>query len=133
VIKADTTIVDDARNIIFASGRASFFSPGGGLKTDRIAWDRNVDEITAMGKVTLTRDGSVLWGKNLRTNSKLSFAEMEAVSAEGIVNEKTLIGSLLLLILLPVWAQKRNDPEKFRLIHSDKLYMSKLIAVKSWS
>jgi len=90
VIKADTTIVDDARNIIFASGRASFFSPGGGLKTDRIAWDRNVDEITAMGKVTLTRDGSVLWGKNLRTNSKLSFAEMEAVSAEGIVNEKDI-------------------------------------------
>jgi len=90
VIKADTTIVDDARNIIFANGKASFTSPGGGLRTSRIAWDRNVDEITAVDRVELTREGSILWGQNLRTNSKLSFAEMEAVSAEGIVDEKDL-------------------------------------------
>ena len=90
VIKADTTIVDDARNIIFAYGNASYSSEGGGVKTSRIVWERNLDEITAPGKVTLTRNGSVLRGINLRTNSQLSFATMESVSAEGIIDEKDI-------------------------------------------
>jgi hypothetical protein len=33
--------------------------------------------------LTLTRDGNVLNGDNLRTDSKISFAEMTAVTAEG--------------------------------------------------
>ena len=90
VIQADTTIVDDARNIIFANGNAKFNSPGGNIKAQKMVWERNLDEITAPGKVMLTREGSTLWGNNLRTDGKLSFAEMDAVSAEGIVDEKDL-------------------------------------------
>jgi len=88
VVKADTTIVDDARNIIFANGNASFETPDGKLKTSKIVWERNLDMLTAPANVVLTRSGDVLRGSNLHTNSKFSYAELEAVSAEGIVDEK---------------------------------------------
>ena len=90
VIKADTTIVDDARNLILASGHAKLTSPNGSLSTTNIAWDRAVDEITAPKQVVLTRQGNVLRGNNLRTNSKLSFVEMESVAAEGRLTEKDI-------------------------------------------
>lgn len=88
VIKADTTIVDDARNLIFASGNARMTSPNGTLSTQKIAWDRGVDEITAPLRVKLTRSGNVMYGEKLRTNSKLSFVEMDKVSAEGLVKQE---------------------------------------------
>jgi len=88
VVKADTTIVDDARNIIFAHGNAVFESPQGSIKTSKMVWERSIDEITAPGYVVLTRGSDVLRGTGLRTNSKFSFAEMNAVSAEGVINEK---------------------------------------------
>ncbi|MDD4309373.1 MAG: LPS export ABC transporter periplasmic protein LptC [Candidatus Cloacimonetes bacterium] len=89
-IKADTTIVDDARNLVFANGNTKMTSPNGTLATSRLTWDRGVDEITAPEKVTLTRDGSVLRGDNLRTNSKLSLVLMDNISAEGIINQKDI-------------------------------------------
>lgn len=88
VVKADTTIVDDARNIIFANGNASFSTPNGTIKTSKIIWERSLDELTAPNPVVLTRAGDVLRGSSLRTNTKLSFAEMDAVSAEGVIDEK---------------------------------------------
>ncbi len=90
VIKADTTIVDDARNLILANGHARLTSPNGSLSTTNIAWDRAVDEITAPKQVLLTRQGNVLRGQNLRTNSKLSFVEMEMVAAEGRLTDQEI-------------------------------------------
>jgi len=90
VIKADTTIVDDARNLIFANGNAILTSPNGTLVTQKLVWDRSVDEITAPLTVTITRAGDVMQGQNLRTNSHLSYVEMDAVSAAGIVREKEI-------------------------------------------
>lgn len=89
-IMADTTIVDDARNIIFANGNARMISKNGTLSTSKIVWDRAVDEITAPLKVKLVRGTDVLYGEKLRTNSTISFIEMDAVSAQGIVNPKEL-------------------------------------------
>jgi len=89
-IQADTTIVDDARNIIYAQGHARMTSPNGSLSTAKIIWDRAVDEITAPTPVVLVRDGSILRGDNMRTNSKLSFVEMDKVSAEGKINPEEL-------------------------------------------
>jgi len=51
-------------------------------------WDRNVDEIMVPTRLTLTRMGDVLRGENLRTNTKLSFAEMNTVTAEGYFDEE---------------------------------------------
>ena len=90
VIKADTTIVDDARNLIFANGNALLTSPNGTLATQKLVWERSIDEITAPLSVTVTRAGNLMQGQNLRTNSHLSFVEMDAVSAEGIVNEEEI-------------------------------------------
>ena len=88
VIMADTTIVDDARNVVFANGNVSFKTKDGDIKTQKMFWDRNVDEIMVPTRLTLTRMGDVLRGENLRTNTKLSFAEMNTVTAEGYFDEE---------------------------------------------
>jgi len=84
-IIADTTYVDEARNLVQAIGNVVFNTPNGTIKSRIINWDRNIDEIYVPTKVMLIRNGDVLNGDNLRTDSKISFAEMSAVSAEGIV------------------------------------------------
>lgn len=89
-IRADSTIVDDARNIIFANGNVQLDSPGGSITCSKLVWDRNMDLLTVPGKVTLVRDGNVLRGENLRTNSHIDNAEMDKVSAEGIFGEEYL-------------------------------------------
>jgi LPS export ABC transporter protein LptC len=89
-MKADTTIVDDARNMIHASGNVMLSSPNGTIQALRIAWDRNSDEIVSPNRVILTRENTVLRGINLRTNSTISFAELETVSAEGTVSESDI-------------------------------------------
>ena len=89
-IKADTTIVDDVRNMIYAHGNVFFSSPNGSIQAKRLIWDRTIDEIISPEPVILTRDGNVLRGSNLRTNSSISYAELETVSAEGKVDEKDI-------------------------------------------
>jgi LPS export ABC transporter protein LptC len=84
-ISADTTYVDEARNLIRAIGNVVYESPNGTIKSRIINWDRNADEIYTPEKVILIRDDKVLTGDNLRTNSAMSFAEMNTVSAEGKV------------------------------------------------
>lgn len=84
-IVADTAYVDEARNLVNAMGNVVFDTPNGSIKSRIINWDRNIDEIYTPTTVTLIRDGNVLYGDNLRTDSKISFAEMSTVSAEGVV------------------------------------------------
>ncbi len=88
VIKADTTIVDDARNVIFAEGNVSFKTQEGEIRTQKMFWERGVDEITVPVPLTLTRGGDILRGNNMRTNTTLSFVEMDAVAAEGYFDEE---------------------------------------------
>lgn len=84
-IVADTAYVDEARNLVQAIGNVVFDTPNGTIKSRVINWDRNIDEIYVPTKVTLIREGNVLYGDNLRTDSRISFAEMSAVSAEGML------------------------------------------------
>ncbi len=91
VIKADTTIVDDARNVIFANGNVSFKTQEGEIRTQKMFWERSVDEITVPVALTLTRGNDVLRGKSMRTNTKLSYVEMDAVAAEGYFDEETFL------------------------------------------
>ncbi len=86
-ITADTTFVDEARNLVQARGNVVFQTPNGTIKSKLINWDRNVDEIYTPEKVLLIRNGDVLQGDNLRTNSALSFVELNAVSAEGTITQ----------------------------------------------
>jgi LPS export ABC transporter protein LptC len=86
-ITADTTYVDEARNFIQAMGNVVFVTPNGTIKSRLINWDRNVDEIYTPETVTLIRDGDTLQGNNLRTNSVLSYVELNTVSAEGTVTQ----------------------------------------------
>lgn len=87
VMQADSTIVDDARNLIYAYGNVKLNSVNGSIMAQRMIWDRNMDEVTAPGEVTLLRDGNTLRGSNLRTNTRIDYAEMDVVSAEGRFNE----------------------------------------------
>jgi LPS export ABC transporter protein LptC len=86
-IVADTTYVDEARNLIQAMGNVVYATENGTIKSRLINWDRNVDEIYTPEKVTLIRGGSTLQGENLRTNAAISFAEMSSISAEGTVTK----------------------------------------------
>ncbi len=87
VIQADTVMVDDARNLIFAMGNARYKADTGQIETQKIVWERTLDEITAPAHVVFRRPGETLRGSNLRTDSRLSYAELESVSAEGIIHE----------------------------------------------
>ncbi len=82
-LKADSTIVDDARNIIFAHGNVKLVGREGSISTSRLIWDRNLDEVLAPGNVTLVKGGNVLRGTNLRTNLSIYPTEMDNISAEG--------------------------------------------------
>lgn len=89
-LKADSTIVDDARNLIYAHGNVKYDSPGGKITTKRLIWDRNMDQILVPEQVTLERDGNIVRGKNLRTNLSVYPTEMDSVSAEGFFGEEYL-------------------------------------------
>jgi len=89
-VVSDSAEVNEAQNWIIANGHVVFKSPNGILKTNSITWDRNTDTITAPGEVILIRDTNQMKGRTLRTNSKLDFAEMKQVTAEGKVNEKEI-------------------------------------------
>lgn len=88
VITADSTTVDDARNIIIAGGKVKLKTPEAEVHTEKMVWDRNIDEIFVPTAVTLYRAGDVLRGNSLRTDSRLGFVEMDAVSAEGYFDEE---------------------------------------------
>ena len=88
VITADSTSVDDARNVIIAGGKVRLKTPEAEIHAEKMIWDRNIDEIFVPTPVTLYRAGDVLRGNTLRTNSRISFVEMDAVSAEGYFDEK---------------------------------------------
>lgn len=89
-LKADSTIVDDARNLIYAHGNVKLVGKEGSISTGRLIWDRNMDEILAPGEVTLVKDGNVLRGTNLRTNLSIYPTEMDNISAEGFFEEDYL-------------------------------------------
>ncbi|MFA5509365.1 MAG: LPS export ABC transporter periplasmic protein LptC [Candidatus Cloacimonadaceae bacterium] len=83
-LQADSTIVDDARNMVFAYGNVRLSSPSGTVQSASMTWDRNMDQIIAPGQVVLTKNGNTLRGNHLRTNSNIDYAQMETVSADGI-------------------------------------------------
>ena len=82
-LKADSAYVDDARNETSAFGNVRLDSSNGSVTSQKMFWDRNTDQITAPGPVTLTRGMDVMRGDNLTTDTKLETAVLEKVSAEG--------------------------------------------------
>lgn len=90
LLKADSTIVDETRNMIFAHGNVKLTSKEGNISTGHLIWDRNMDEVLAPGEVTLVKEGNVLRGTNLRTNLSIYPTEMDNISAEGFFEEDYL-------------------------------------------
>lgn len=86
-LSADSTIVDDTRNVIQAYGKVVLSSPSGKVYGASMVWDRNTDEIFVPGKVTLEKDGNILRGESLRTNPAVDFAYLDVVSADGKFDE----------------------------------------------
>ena len=90
-LKADSTIVDEARNMIMAHGNVKLISAEGSIYTNRMIWDRNSDVIVAPDTVMLVRAGNILRGRNLRTNLSIYPTEMDSISAEGLFEEKEFL------------------------------------------
>ena len=86
-LKADSTIVDDARNMVFAYGNVKLVGKEGSVSSQRLIWDRNTDEVQAPDAVTLTKGNNVLRGRNLRTTLSIYPTEMDNISAEGFFEE----------------------------------------------
>ena len=91
ILKADSTIVDEARNMIMAHGNVKLISAEGSIFTNRMVWDRNNDVIVAPDTVMLVRAGNILRGRNLRTNLSIYPTEMDSISAEGLFEEKEFL------------------------------------------
>ena len=89
-LKADSTIVDDARNLIYAHGNVKVNYPEVNVNTTRLIWDRNSNELFAPDRVTLIREGNILRGTNLRTNLSIYPTQMDSVTAEGYVDQEYL-------------------------------------------
>ncbi len=89
-ITANRANVNDIENRIVATGHVKLVTPNGILQTEILSWERSFDEIIAPGAVTLIRNGNVLQGISLRTDSNLNFAEMKQVTAAGTANEKDI-------------------------------------------
>jgi LPS export ABC transporter protein LptC len=89
-ISAQKAMVNDIENRIVATGKVIFDTPNGILQTETLTWERSFDEIIAPGSVTLIRNGNVLQGISLRTDSNLNYAEMKQVTATGTADEKDL-------------------------------------------
>jgi LPS export ABC transporter protein LptC len=89
-IAADKAIVNDIENRVVAIGHVKLTTPNGILETGSLTWERSFDEIMAPGSVTLIRNGNILNGISLRTDSNLNYAEMKQVTATGKVNETDL-------------------------------------------
>ena len=89
-LQADSTIVDDARNVVYAHGNVKLRGKEGIVSPARLIWDRNMDEVLAPGQVTLVQDGNILRGTNLRTNLSISPTELDNISAEGFFEEDYL-------------------------------------------
>ncbi len=86
-LKADSTIVDDARNMVFAYGNVKLVGKEGSVSSQRLIWDRNTDEVQAPDAVTLTKGNNILRGRNLRTTLSIYPTEMDDISAEGFFEE----------------------------------------------
>jgi len=91
ILKADSTIVDEARNMIMAHGNVKLISAEGSIFTNRMVWDRNSDVIVAPDTVMLVRAGNILRGRNLRTNLSIYPTEMDSISAEGLFEDKEFL------------------------------------------
>jgi LPS export ABC transporter protein LptC len=89
-MSAKKAMVDDIENRIAATGHVKLITTNGILQTEALTWERSFDEIVAPGNVTLIRNGNILQGISLRTDSNLNYAEMKQVTATGTANEKDL-------------------------------------------
>lgn len=86
----DNAIVDDARNLLTASGQVVITSENGILQTPYLVWNRNTDKILATSGVTIIRDENILKGQELKTDIKLENIEISQVSATGRIDAEDI-------------------------------------------
>ncbi|MBL7108025.1 MAG: LPS export ABC transporter periplasmic protein LptC [Candidatus Cloacimonetes bacterium] len=86
-IFSDSAKVDEKKNIIYANGNVKIYSQKGDLFSNSLVWDKNKGEIFSDDFVKIIKDGDVILGERLRTDSNFEHVILQKVSAEGEVEE----------------------------------------------
>ena len=90
-IFSDSVKIDEKKNIIYANGNVKIYSQKGDLFSNSLVWDRNKDKIFSDDFVKIIKDGDVICGERLRTDSNFEHVVLQKVSAEGEISESKMV------------------------------------------
>lgn len=82
--------INETSNVIVCEGNVVIKGENGILRTPKLTWNRNTDDVFAENGVVMTRGDDTLTGDKMKTDMQMSYVEIVNVSAEGKVKGETL-------------------------------------------
>ncbi|MDD3052268.1 MAG: LPS export ABC transporter periplasmic protein LptC [Candidatus Cloacimonetes bacterium] len=89
-LKCNKAEIDETKNILTATGNVIITSESGVLKTEKLIWDQNTDELFTDVQFTLIRGDNLLKGEYLRTDMNFEKIDMQKVKGEGLLNAEEI-------------------------------------------
>jgi len=89
-LKCNHAEIDETKNILTATGNVIITSTSGILKTEKLIWDQNTDELFTDVQFTLIRDENVLKGEYLKTDMDFEKIDMQKVKGEGLIDAEEI-------------------------------------------
>jgi len=90
-IYADSAIVDDEMQTVYAEGNIKIYSQEGDIFGKSMTWDRKNDEIFSKDSVKVIRQGNVIQGSSFTSDSRFDHVTLHRASAEGEVGESEVL------------------------------------------
>jgi len=90
-IYADSAIVDDEMQTVYAEGNIEIYSQEGDIFGKSMTWDRKNDEIFSKDSVKVLRQGNVIQGSSFTSDSRFDHVTLHRASAEGEVGESEVL------------------------------------------
>ncbi|MDP8227280.1 MAG: LPS export ABC transporter periplasmic protein LptC [Candidatus Celaenobacter polaris] len=90
-IYADSAIVDDEMQTVYAEGNIKIYSQEGDIFGKSMTWDRKNDEIFSEDSVKVIRQGNVIRGSSFTSDSRFNHVTLHRASAEGEVGESEVL------------------------------------------
>ncbi len=87
-LTADQMIIEETKKINTAIGNVVVERDDNILKTEKLIWNQQNDEISSPLEVTIVRGNNILRGSELISNIDFSFVELKKVTAEGRFDEE---------------------------------------------
>lgn len=90
-IYADSAIVDDEMQTVYAEGNIEIYSQEGDIFGKSMTWDRKNDEIFSEDSVKVIRQGNMIQGSSFTSDSRFHHVVLHTASAEGDVGESEVL------------------------------------------